>query len=82
MVREDANPFRIQELERKMKGVQRQLGIVNARLDVTTKKQDRRIRDLEIMAAVHQGVSQTRVAQVYDLSTARVNQIVKNRKVA
>ena len=74
---ENANRYRILELERKVKGVQRQLGVVNARLDTTTKKQERRIRDLEIKSAVQQGVAQTKVARIYDLSSARVNQIVK-----
>lgn len=69
--------YRIKELERKVAGMQRQIGVVNARVDVTTKKQDQRIRDLEIKAAVQQGVPQNKVAKIYELSPGRVNQIVK-----
>lgn len=78
MADENANrDHRIKELERKVSGMQRQIGVVNARIDVTTKKQDRRIRDLEIKTAVQQGVPQNQVAKIYELSSGRVNQIIK-----
>lgn len=68
---------KIKELERKVAGMQRQIGVVNARIDVTTNKHERRIRDLEIKTAVQQGVPQKKVAQIYELSAGRVNQIIK-----
>lgn len=72
--RQDHN---IKELERKVAGMQRQIGVMNARIDSTTNKHERRIRDLEIKTAVQQGVSQKKVAQIYELSAGRVNQIIK-----
>ena len=69
--------YRIEDLERKVEGMQRQISIVNARLDVTTHKHERRIRDLEIRAAVQQGVPQNKVAKIYTLTPGRVNQIAK-----
>lgn len=78
MAIENANrDYRIQQLERKVKGMQRQIGVVNARLDVTTKKQERSIRDLEIKIAVQQGIPQRQVAKIYELSPGRVSQITK-----
>lgn len=69
--------YRVRELERQVKGMQRHIGVVNERLEVTAKQHERRIRDLEIKTAVQQGVPQNRVAKIYDLSPGRVNQIVK-----
>lgn len=69
--------YRINELERKVAGMQRQIGIVTARNDVTTKKHERSIRDLEIKTAVLQGVPQNKVAKIYTLTPGRVSQISK-----
>lgn len=73
----DEHQRRIEELERKVKGLQRQTGILHTKVEMTTNKQERRIRDLEIKAHVAQGVPQKRVAEIYELSAGRVNQIVK-----
>lgn len=75
--REIEHEYRIQELERQVRGLQRQVGVMNASFSVTTSKQERRIRDLEIKTAVQQGVPQKKVAEIYDLSAGRVSQIVK-----
>ncbi|MCD2515506.1 hypothetical protein LQ564_04185 [Massilia sp. G4R7] len=77
MAKQDEHQRRIEELERQVKGLQRQTGILHAKVEMTTNKQERRIRDLEIKAHVAQGVPQTKVAKVYQLSPGRVNQIVK-----
>lgn len=69
--------YRIKLLERKVSGLQRQVGVLNAKHDVTHNQHERRIRDLEIKSAVQSGVPQKRVAQIYDLSAARVSQIAK-----
>ena len=73
----DTQNYRIKELERKVAGLQRQFGVLNAKHEATTDKHGRRIRDLEIKTAVKDGVPQKRVAEIYDLSAARVNQIVR-----
>lgn len=69
--------YRTKKLERQVAGMQRQMGVMNARLDLTEKKYDRRLRDVEIKLAVQQGVSQKKVAEIYSLSAGRVNQIIK-----
>jgi predicted XRE-type DNA-binding protein len=69
--------YQIKELQRQVKGMQRQIGVVNARLDVTSKAHERRIRDLEIKTAVQSGVTQKKVAENFDISAGRVSQIVK-----
>lgn len=69
--------YRIKELERQMKGLQRQMGVANAVSNARHKATDQRLRDLEIKAAVQQGVSQKEVAKIYELSPGRVSQIVK-----
>ncbi len=74
---DDQRDYQIKELQRQVKGMQRQIGVVNARLDVTSKGHERRIRDLEIKSAVQSGVPQKRVAQIYEMSAGRVSQIVK-----
>ncbi|MGI4843005.1 MAG: hypothetical protein ACRYF7_06790 [Janthinobacterium lividum] len=75
--KDEEQDYRIKELERKVAGLQRQVGVMNARFDVTTNKQERRLRDLEIKSAVQQGVPQRKVAEIYELSAGRVSQIVK-----
>lgn len=75
--KEIEHAYRIQQLERQVKGMQRQLGVTTARMEQTEKKQDQRIRDLEIKTAVSQGLSQRKVAQIYELTPGRVNQIMK-----
>lgn len=78
MSKMEEHKYRIAQLERKVTGLQRQVGVMNARFEVTTDKQDRRIRDLEIKNAVQvHKVPQKKVAEIYDLSPGRVNQIVK-----
>jgi len=77
MSKESELEFRTKQLERQMKGVQRRVEVVNAKYDALTNKQDRRIRDLEIKTAVQSGVTQREVANIYELSPGRVNQIVK-----
>lgn len=76
-VNDRVQEYRLKELERKMTGLQRQVGVLNAKHENTKKDQEQRIRNLEIKAAVQQGVSQKKVAQIYDLSPGRVSQIVK-----
>lgn len=73
----DRQDYRIRELERKVEGLQKQVGVLHAKHDGVTVKHERRIRDLEIRDAVKGGASQKRVAKIYDLSAARVNQIVR-----
>lgn len=77
MAREDELEYRVKELERQVKGMQRQVGVINARHNVTSKKYDRRLRDLEIKSAVASGVPQRQVAKIYELSSGRVSQIVR-----
>lgn len=74
--REDAAEYRIRELERKVAGLQRQVGVINARADATDKKTERRFRDLEIKAAA-QHITQREIAKIYDLTPGRVSQIVR-----
>ncbi|MDR7018285.1 hypothetical protein [Aeromonas salmonicida] len=73
----DMTDYRLRQLERKMKGMQRQINLLNANQERTEAETDRRLRDLEIKAAVLKGMPQKTVAQIYDLSAARVSQIVK-----
>ncbi len=75
--KEIEHAYRIQQLERQVKGMQRQIGVTNARMEMTEKKQEQRIRNLEIQRAVDKGVSQRKVAQIFELTPGRVNQIVK-----
>lgn len=60
-----------------MAGVQRQQAIQNARYEQTAKKQDQRLRNIEIKLAVTQGLPQVKVAEIFQLSPGRVNQILK-----
>lgn len=75
--KQDELSYKTKELERKVNGMQRQLNVVNAKYEAITNKQERRIRDLEIKTAVNSGVSQRKVAEIYELSPGRVNQIVR-----
>ncbi|WP_294357369.1 hypothetical protein [uncultured Sphingomonas sp.] len=74
--KEDAAEYRIRELERKVAGLQRQVGVINARADTTDKRTERRLRDLEIKAAA-QHVPQRKLAEIYDLTPGRISQIVR-----
>ncbi|MRF57624.1 hypothetical protein [Citrobacter portucalensis] len=70
--------FRTKQLERKVKGMQQRMEVVNAKFDQITSKQDRRIRDLEIKNAVQvDKIPQRKVAEIYELSPGRVSQIVR-----
>ena len=69
----DQNEYRIKELERKVRGMQVQLEKQSSQ----TKRHETAIRNLEIRDAVKSGVSQKKVAEIYDLSAARVNQIAR-----
>ena len=69
--------YRIKELERQLKGLQRQVGVMNAVGNARNKSTDQRLRDLEIKTAVVQGAPQKEVAKIYQLSPGRVSQIVK-----
>lgn len=75
--KDNERDYRIKELERQVAGMQKRIGITNARLDETAKKHEQRIRNLEIKVAVEQGVPQKKVAEIYQLSAGRVNQIIK-----
>ncbi|UKE82750.2 hypothetical protein PJ912_16535 [Pectobacterium colocasium] len=71
--------FRTKQLERKVKGMQQRMEVVNAKFDQITSKQERRIRDLEIKNAVQvEKIPQRKVAEIYELSPGRVSQIVRN----
>ena len=73
----DEHEHRIKTLERQVKGMQRQIELGKAQHEQVTKSHDRKIRDLEIRSAVQSGLPQRRVAEIYDLSTGRVSQIVR-----
>jgi len=75
--RESQLEYRTRQLERQMKGMQRQVRILEARMEKTERQQDLRVRNLEIKSAVQSGLSQTKVAEIYDLSAARISQIVR-----
>ncbi|HHQ4476282.1 TPA: hypothetical protein ACSPZR_001014 [Aeromonas veronii] len=77
MSNSDMTDHRLRQLERKMKGMQRQINLLNASQERAEAETDRRLRDLEIKAAVLKGLPQKKVAEIYDLSAARVSQIVK-----
>ncbi len=65
--------YKIKELERKVRGMQVQIAMQAS----MARKHDKAIRDLEIKNAVKSGLSQKKVAQIYDLSAARVSQIAR-----
>lgn len=69
--------YRIKELERQVAGLQRQQRVTTARMDANQARTDRRLRDLEIRNAALKGTPQKALASIYELSAARVNQIVK-----
>lgn len=69
--------WRTSRNERHIAGVQRQVNTLHALLDTKTKAMERRVRDLEIVTAVARGVPQKKVAEIFDLSASRVNQIYK-----
>lgn len=65
--------YRIKQLERKVRGMQVQI----EKNDSRSNKHEKAIRNLEIKNAVQSGVTQKKVAEIYDLSAARVNQIAR-----
>lgn len=65
--------YRVKELERKVRGLQTQ----NSAMNAENRKQDQRLRDLEIRTAVLNGTPQKDVAEIYDISRGRVSQIVR-----
>ncbi|WP_313245034.1 hypothetical protein [Stenotrophomonas rhizophila] len=69
--------YRIKELERKVKGLQQQVGIINSVSNARHKSAEKRIRDLEIKDAVARGAPQKDVAKIFCISAGRVSQIVK-----
>jgi len=73
----DEHEHRIKQLERKVNGMQRQIELGKAQHEQVTKSHDRKIRDLEIRSAVQRGLPQRKVAEIYELSTGRVSQIVR-----
>ncbi|WP_430227017.1 hypothetical protein [Paraburkholderia tropica] len=75
--KEKEHEFRIKELERQVRGLQNQVGVINAISNARNKATDQRLRDLEIKAAVVQGAPQKEVAKVFHLSPGRVSQICK-----
>lgn len=69
---------RMQELERKVSGMQRQINVLSAQQDAYQKKNDMSVRDLEIVTAVlKKNLTQRQVAEIYQLSPGRINQILK-----
>ncbi|PVZ86651.1 hypothetical protein C9426_14625 [Serratia sp. S1B] len=73
MANDNKLEYRVKELERKVRGLQTQNSAMNAQ----NKKQDQRLRDLEIRTAVLNGTPQKDVAEIYDISRGRVSQIVR-----
>lgn len=69
--------YKTRELERKVAGMQRQLNIMNARQERQQATNERRLRDLEIRDAVRSGVPQKKTAEIFEISAARVSQIMK-----
>lgn len=69
--------YRISELERKVKGLQQQVGVLHAVHDAEKKRVDRELRDLRIKTAVQRGAPQKEVAKIFEISAARVSQIIK-----
>jgi len=75
--------YKIEQLEKKVKGQAKQITKLNAQLKekATTQKKDTRTnRDRGILTSVASGVSQRETARIYKLTPARVNQIVKESK--
>lgn len=70
--------YRVTELERRVKGVQRQQKVADAIQRTTQAQNERRLRDLEIKAAVQRGVPQKEVAEIFEMSPSRVSQISKS----
>jgi uncharacterized coiled-coil protein SlyX len=73
---EDEAQYRIRMLERKVAGLQKQVGTIIARADYTDQKNEMRLRNLEIKAAA-QHVPQRKLAEIYELSPGRISQIVR-----
>lgn len=69
--------YRVEQLERKMDGVQRQQRVADAVQRTTQAQNERRFRDLEIKAAVQRGLPQREVAEIFEISRSRVSQIAR-----
>lgn len=69
--------YRVQELERKVSGLQKQVEVLHGLRDADNKKRDRQIRDLEINAAVNRGLPKKEVAKIYNLSPGRITQLTR-----
>jgi len=67
--------YRVEQLERKVEGIQRQQKVANAIQKNTQAQNERRLRDLEIKAAVQRGVPQKEVAEIFGIGRSRVSQI-------
>lgn len=67
----------ISQLKRKVSGLQTQVTTLNALQEQHKKETDMRLRNLEIKTAVQKGLSQRKVAEIYNISAGRVNQILK-----
>ena len=67
--------YRVEQLERKVEGVQRQQRVADAVQRNTQAQNERRFRDLEIKAAVQRGVPQREVAEIFGIGRSRVSQI-------
>jgi len=75
--KDDDQDYRIRALERKVAGLQRQVGVIHARADASDNRIERRLRDLEIKTASAQGVPQRKLAEIYELTPGRISQIVR-----
>ena len=68
--------YKVKELERKVRGLQQEI----TKLHAENRKREKDNRNKNILSSVESGVSQTRTAKIYELSVARVNQIVRQAK--
>lgn len=80
MAIENEHSYRIAELERQVSGLQRQVSLQRAIQNKDRAEMGRRLRDLEIKAAVESGLPQKQVAEIYDLSAARISQIYRDAR--
>lgn len=68
--------YRLDSLERKVKGMQQQINVLNARAETTEKRQEIITRNLKIKADARI-VPQKKLAEIYKLSPGRISQIVR-----
>lgn len=80
MAIENEHSYRIAELERQVSGLQRQVSLQRAIQNKDRAEMGRRLRDVEIKAAVESGLPQKQVAEIYDLSAARISQIYRDAR--